>query len=381
MVNPASAFCEQNGYTLEIRTAADGSQSGVCIFADGSECDEWAYYQGECKPPETPSAPPADDSNDWLTYTNDEFGYTFQYPAGAQITINDEPKGGLSISGEGLGSEFWGVVHPSDREDYRPPEGADLWQWLMDHYLVADQRMPDERIAGTSAIHIRHARSSQSYAFDTYYFARAGQLYQLSIGHSSETENWELDNRFLQSFQFIDLKPTASEPTAIPTALPIDPAAYQDWQTYTHPVYDFSIRLPDDWVVEEVTGDGPGMDGHLLNLHPVDAYQKENIRLTYRSVGEETLLWPTGVGQGDFIPGGNIDIAGEPAQRMLLVCPTGEISSIWYFQAKDQPNLIRGDLEFAFLFSATPTHCEVGYSLSGKPQLVGEMIISSLNVP
>jgi putative hemolysin len=50
MPNPASVYCEQNGYTLEIRTAADSSQSGVCIFPDGSACDEWAYYRGECGP-------------------------------------------------------------------------------------------------------------------------------------------------------------------------------------------------------------------------------------------------------------------------------------------------------------------------------------------
>ena len=48
MPNPASVYCEQNGNTLEIQTAADGSQSGMCIFPDGSTCDEWAYYRGEC---------------------------------------------------------------------------------------------------------------------------------------------------------------------------------------------------------------------------------------------------------------------------------------------------------------------------------------------
>jgi len=46
--NPASVYCEQQGNTLEIQTAADGSQSGVCIFPDGSTCDEWAYFRGEC---------------------------------------------------------------------------------------------------------------------------------------------------------------------------------------------------------------------------------------------------------------------------------------------------------------------------------------------
>ncbi len=50
MPNPASVYCEQNGNKLEIRTAADGSQSGICVFPDGSTCEEWAFYRGECGP-------------------------------------------------------------------------------------------------------------------------------------------------------------------------------------------------------------------------------------------------------------------------------------------------------------------------------------------
>jgi putative hemolysin len=48
MPNPASVYCEQQGNKLEIQTASDGSQSGVCVFPDGSICDEWAYFRGEC---------------------------------------------------------------------------------------------------------------------------------------------------------------------------------------------------------------------------------------------------------------------------------------------------------------------------------------------
>jgi putative hemolysin len=48
--NPASAFCEQQGGNLFIITASDGSQYGVCIFADGSACNEWDFYRGECGP-------------------------------------------------------------------------------------------------------------------------------------------------------------------------------------------------------------------------------------------------------------------------------------------------------------------------------------------
>jgi len=380
--NPASVFCEQQGYALEIRTASDGSQSGVCVFPDGSECDEWAYFRGECKPATAgnPTGSSDLDSEGWKIYTNEILGYTFHYPPEAQVTIDDEPKKSLNISGSGMGYEFWGIAHPGDREEYLPPEDVDLLQWLTDHYLLGEERMPDEQIAGTTAIHFRHERSPQSYADDRYYFAREGQLYQILIGHSSETEDWELNNRFLQSFQFIEPTSDTSAPTPIPTALPIDPLAYQDWITYTHPVYNFSFRLPDGWVVKEVAEGDPLLIGHALNLYSVIDSQTKNIRMTFRRVGEEIPLWPTGVGHGEFIPQGTLDIAEQPALRVLLVCPTGEVTAIWYHQAEGQPNITRGNLEFGVIFS-TFGHCEPGNNLSGEAQLVGEMIVASLDVP
>lgn len=231
LANPASVNCIQQGNRLELRTAADGGQIGICIFPDGRECEEWAYFRGECGVPPTATSE------------------------------------------------------------------------------------------------------------------------------------------------------TALSPTAIPTAMPIDAADYEGWWAYTHTVYNFSIKLPADWVVEEVTTNDPLMNGHALNTHPKLAVEKENIRLTFRRAGDEVRLWPTGVGQGEFIAHGTLEIAGQPAQRLLLVCPTGEITAIWYHQAEGQPNITRGDLEFGVIFSATPSHCEAGYSLSGKAQRVGEMIIASLTVP
>jgi putative hemolysin len=233
MPNPASAYCEQQGYKLEIRTAADGSQSAICIFPDGSECDEWAYFHGECSP-----------------------GGTAPDPTGEATLV----------------------------------------------------------------------------------------------------------------------------PTEFPTPFPIDPADYQGWWTYTHPIYGFSIMLPEDWIVEEVTTANPLMNGHTLSLHPDYASGRENIHMSFRRAGEEVPLWPTSVGSGKFVPLGTLEVALQPAQRVLLLCYTGEVTAIWYHQADGQPNISRGDLEFGFIYSAGG-HCEAGLSLSGKIQRVGEMIIASLVVP
>ena len=49
MANPASVYCEEHGGTLDIRDA-DAGQYGVCVFPDGSECEEWAFFRGACSP-------------------------------------------------------------------------------------------------------------------------------------------------------------------------------------------------------------------------------------------------------------------------------------------------------------------------------------------
>jgi putative hemolysin len=54
VANPASEDCDAQGGTVEIRSDASGDQHGACVFDDGSECDEWAYYRGECQPGEEP---------------------------------------------------------------------------------------------------------------------------------------------------------------------------------------------------------------------------------------------------------------------------------------------------------------------------------------
>jgi len=50
--NPASVNCIELGGQLQIRQTYSGAQYGVCRFGteqDGSECEEWALFNGECK--------------------------------------------------------------------------------------------------------------------------------------------------------------------------------------------------------------------------------------------------------------------------------------------------------------------------------------------
>lgn len=48
--NPASVHCIGQGGDVAIRRDAQGNEYGVCIFPNGSSCEEWAMYRGECIP-------------------------------------------------------------------------------------------------------------------------------------------------------------------------------------------------------------------------------------------------------------------------------------------------------------------------------------------
>jgi putative hemolysin len=101
LANPASVYCDEQGGKLEIRTDADGGQYGVCIFEDGSECEEWAFFRGECKPEEsdTQIANPAS------VYCDEQ---------GGKLEIRTDADGGqygVCIFEDGSECEEWAFFH------------------------------------------------------------------------------------------------------------------------------------------------------------------------------------------------------------------------------------------------------------------------------
>jgi putative hemolysin len=45
--NPAAFYCSKMGYQYKIIETGEGEQ-GICVFPDGTECDEWQFYAGTC---------------------------------------------------------------------------------------------------------------------------------------------------------------------------------------------------------------------------------------------------------------------------------------------------------------------------------------------
>ena len=47
MPNPASFYCQEMGYELEMLETDQGTE-GICIFPNGAECEEWEFLAGGC---------------------------------------------------------------------------------------------------------------------------------------------------------------------------------------------------------------------------------------------------------------------------------------------------------------------------------------------
>lgn len=45
--NPASAKCVRDGGELLLLPSKEGDY-GICLFKDGSVCEEWEYFKGKC---------------------------------------------------------------------------------------------------------------------------------------------------------------------------------------------------------------------------------------------------------------------------------------------------------------------------------------------
>ena len=110
MPNPAAKYCVDQGGKLEIRDEA-GGQAGYCLFPDGSECDEWAYFRGECAP--GGQKPGADMPNPASKYCADQ---------GGKLEIRDEAGGqaGYCLFPDGSECDEWayfrGECAPGDKK-------------------------------------------------------------------------------------------------------------------------------------------------------------------------------------------------------------------------------------------------------------------------
>jgi putative hemolysin/predicted secreted protein len=91
MANPASVACVNAGGKLEIKKDASGGEYGMCTFANGTSCEEWALFRKEgCKPGVAAAATTAPEGKKMVTLTEANDGRTEDIAQGTRFAVQLE---------------------------------------------------------------------------------------------------------------------------------------------------------------------------------------------------------------------------------------------------------------------------------------------------
>lgn len=127
--NPASVYCLEQGGTLEMREDENGTY-GVCIFPDGSECDEWAYFRKECQPggqEQSPNEQSQGLSEDVIAWYGRVVSSGMAVPAESKLLIAPEGTGEVFVTG--VDGEIESLI-VSIRDKEPPANKANFWGHL-----------------------------------------------------------------------------------------------------------------------------------------------------------------------------------------------------------------------------------------------------------
>jgi len=123
MPNPASVACVNAGGSVEIKKDASGGEYGMCTFANGSSCEEWALFRGEgCKAGLTPSLAPTEEGKKMVTLTDTDNGSSVDIAQGTRLAIQlpENPTTGFAWNAtvtSGL------LIQSSDYQQDKAPAG------------------------------------------------------------------------------------------------------------------------------------------------------------------------------------------------------------------------------------------------------------------
>jgi putative hemolysin/predicted secreted protein len=88
IANPASVACIDAGGSLEIKEDTTGGQYGMCTFANGTSCEEWALFRGEgCKPGLKAVPTTAAEGKKMVTFTEADKGKTGDIAQGTRFAV------------------------------------------------------------------------------------------------------------------------------------------------------------------------------------------------------------------------------------------------------------------------------------------------------
>jgi putative hemolysin len=325
--NPASVYCEEQGGTLEIREDENG-QYGVCLFDDGSECDEWAYYRGECAPGQTsqvpePTAAPA--------YVNAAYGFSFNPDSGYALEERDHQvlfmRDGYTLA----------VGYRTPDEEVEPLEPVTFTGSYEEAgaVTVLGVQVPRQRLIDGGKVKLVAYAPFQAGVLQVFMRLWVESKDQDPVDIPADIQTWA--DSIVETFAL-----TSGETPQV--LILIGASSTPDtsgWATYTLDAYGFSFRYPADWTIDDSIMNSINLtkDGYMLHIG-------------YRWPGEKIPLAGTGTPAGDLIARAPVMVLSQPLGSQALVYEGRTVAVFYEFVMTPQVEIgFRGDL-----LGAQPDH-------------------------
>jgi hypothetical protein len=140
----------------------------------------------------------------WNTYMSEEFGYALMYPGECTVMGADHNEM-VSFVGPPDNERWpWLEVRHFDSDFYHPPAGTDVVQWITESDHPYGEIGPEAEVAGLPTVHFVYKGGPGVPDSDYYLFIRGEQLFCILILHAGGQQDWELYNKFLQGFTFLE---------------------------------------------------------------------------------------------------------------------------------------------------------------------------------
>lgn len=283
LANPASVYCEEQGYTLELRTDEEGGMYGVCIFPDGSECEEWAFFQGECQPGDSLGGEEASpiEMMVYAWYGRVVSGEESSI-APSKLVLMPEGTGEVMVTGEtgeiesqilsirdkeppANNAHFWGrlscpagaldqclltVTHMrvDGPGEVPTPENIDGWEGVIYGGPPGPRSGGDDYFALAGPFHIQYGihGADEGIQAQIESYRDSGQAVRISGQLIAGIPDWNGTQIIVTS-----IEPVEVDPALLPEA-PMWEEETSGWMTYTNERYGYSFSYPETATITEL---------------------------------------------------------------------------------------------------------------------------------
>ena len=213
LANPASVYCAEQEGTLELRQSKDGGQYSVCIFADGSECEQWDYFRGECEKGESLG------KGLWKTYKNEKHNIELKYPKNLEIQESKVTTNGIMLN--------FNLYNGQNRVFHLGT--ADLGMEGHMRLYTIEGTEKEVLVNGIKASQFKITNQKAGFPIQQTIIKKYDKLYVL-VGEG------EVFDEILSTVKFIDSGKKDQATTTL-----------TDWNSFTHKSHNYTVKFPKNW--------------------------------------------------------------------------------------------------------------------------------------